>query len=285
MSDVRPTVRRRRLAAALVKLREEAGKTPEEAAQRIGCHRTKISRIENARLGISLGELRDLLTFYGVDDQAYVDDMVAMARRGRESGWVQRASLARPSYSDFIGYEETADYIRSFQNVLVAGLLQTPDYARAVLQARPSTLSKDEVEALVTARIARQEVLNRADPPRVCVIAGEAALRVQVGGVKVMSQQLDRLSEMAERPNIELQILPDRAGAHAGLMGSFVLFSFPVPTYSDVVCVEHRTGTLYMETPAETEDYTLIFDSLRSIALSPADSLDMIARVRQELYR
>lgn len=283
MSGARPTVRRRRLAATLVRLREEAGKKPEEAAQRIGCHRTKISRIENAQLGISLGELRDLLTFYGVEDQAYVDELVALARRGREAGWVQRASLARPSYPDFIGYEETADYIRSFQNALVAGLLQTPEYARAVIQARPSTLGKAEVDALVTARMERQEVLNRPDPPRLCVIEGESALRVQVGGAAIMGAQLARLSEMAERPNIELQILPDRAGAHAGLMGSFVLFSFPTDAFSDVVCVEHRTGTLYMETPEETGEYTLIFDSLRSIALSPADSLDMIARVRQEL--
>ncbi len=283
MSGTRPTVRRRRLAATLVRLREDAGRKPDEAAQRIGCHRTKISRIENAQLGISLGELRDLLTFYGVDDPAYVEELVALARRGREPGWVQRASLARPSYPDFIGYEETADYIRSFQNMLVAGLLQTPDYARAVIQARPSTLGKAEVDALVTARIERQEVLNRADPPRLCVIEGESALRVQVGGAAIMSRQLVRLSEMAEQPHIDLQILPDRAGAHAGLMGSFVLFSFPTSAFSDVVCVEHRTGTLYMETPDETNEYTLIFDSLRSIALSPADSLDMIARVRQEM--
>ncbi|RKT15991.1 helix-turn-helix protein [Streptomyces sp. 1114.5] len=282
MSQARPTVRRRRLAAALVRLREEAGKSPEGAAERIGCHRSKISRIENARLGISLGELRDLLTFYGVEDQGRVDELVALARRGREPGWVQRASLARPSYSDFIDYEETADYIKSFENMLISGLLQTPDYARAVMQAKPSGLTAEQVDALVTARMERQEVLNRPNPPRLCVIEGESALRVQVGGAKVMAGQLDKLVAMAEHPYVELQVLPDRAGAHAGLMGSFVMFSFPSPDYSDVVCVEHRTGTLYMETAAEIDEYTLIFDSLRSIALSPADSLDMIARVRRE---
>ncbi|MFF2354051.1 DUF5753 domain-containing protein [Kitasatospora sp. NPDC058115] len=114
------------------------------------------------------------------------------------------------------------------------------------------------------------------------MIEGEAALRVEVGGAAVMTRQLDKLVEMAEHPCVELQVLPDRAGAHAGLMGSFVMFSFPSEEHSDVVCVEHRTGTLYMETSAEIDEYTLIFDSLRSIALSPADSLDMIARVRQE---
>ncbi|QNE76797.1 helix-turn-helix domain-containing protein [Streptomyces finlayi] len=283
MAGSRPTVRRRRLATLLIELREQAGKTPEAAAERIGCHRTKINRIENARLGISLGELRDLLTFYGVEDASQVDEAVSLAQRSREPGWVQRAGLARPSYADFIDYEQTADYIRSYQSSLIAGLLQTPDYARAVLSAAPSTLGHDEVEALVTARIRRQEVLQRSEPPRLCVIAGEASIRLQVGGTQVMRKQLDHLATMAEQAGVEVQIIPDRAGAHAGLAGSFVLFGFPNPSFSDVVCVEHRTGTLYMETPEETEEYTLIFDSLRSIALSPGDSLDVIAKVRQEL--
>ncbi|MCX5198329.1 helix-turn-helix transcriptional regulator [Streptomyces sp. NBC_00249] len=283
MSESRPTVRRRRLAALLVKFREEAGKTTDEAAERIGCHRTKINRIENARLGISLGELRDLLTFYDVRSDAQIDEMVALARRGRAPGWVQRASLARPSYSDFIGYEETSHYIRSFQSTLVAGLLQTPDYARAVINAAQAGLTPDEVDALVTARMERQNVLQRAKPPRLSVIQCEAALRVAVGGPTAMAHQLDHLAKMAQHPTIELQVIPNRAGAHAGLFGSFVLFGFPNPEFSDVVCVEHRTGTLYMERPEETADYTLIFDSLRTIALSPDDSLELIASVRREL--
>ncbi|MGF1431855.1 helix-turn-helix domain-containing protein [Kitasatospora sp. LaBMicrA B282] len=283
MSEVRPTVRRRRLAALLAGFREEAGCSLDEAAERIGCHRTKINRIENARLGISLGELRDLLTFYDVEDPAQVEEMVSLARRGREPGWVRRASIARPSFSDFIGYEETAHYIRSYETLLVAGLLQTPDYARAVIQAAPSTLGPEAAEALVAARIERQEVLKRTDPPRLCVIEGEAALRLQVGGAAVMRRQLDHLAEMADHPSVNIQIVPDRAGAHAGLFGAFVLFAFPNPAFSDVVCVEHRTGTLFMETPEEAAEYTLIFDSLRTAALSPGDSLDLLARIRHEM--
>ena len=139
------------------------------------------------------------------------------------------------------------------------------------------------MDALVTARMKRQEVLQSTEPPRLCVIEGEAALRLPVGGSQVMRQQLEHLAEMSENPSIDLQVIPDRAGAHAGLAGSFVLFSFPNSLFPEVVCVEHRTGTLYMETPEETEEYTLIFDSLRSIALSPGDSLDLIAKVRQEM--
>lgn len=283
MAGARPTVRRRRLAAKLIELREQAGKRPEEAADRIGCHRTKINRIENARLGISLGELRDLLTFYGVDDPVLVDELVSLAQRSRDPGWVQRAGLARPTYTDFIDYEKTADYIRSYQNNLIAGRLQTPDYARAVISAAPSTLKHEEVEALVEARMKRQEILERSDPPRLCVIEGEAALRLEVGGRQAMRKQLKHLEAMAGHPSVEVQVIPHCAGAHAGLAGSFVLFGFPSASFSDIVCVEHRTGTLYMETLEETAEYTLIFDSLRSIALSPGDSLDLISRVRQEM--
>jgi transcriptional regulator with XRE-family HTH domain len=273
-------VRRRRLAATLVKLREESGKSPEAAAERIGCHRSKISRIENARLGISLGELRDLLTFYGVDDQVYVEDLVDLARRVRERGWSQRLPMALPSYAEYIDYEQTADYVRSHQPLCIAGLLQTPDYARAIFQAGPHMLTRDQADTLVDVRLQRQEVLNRDNPPRICIVQGEAALRASIGGPVVMQKQLEHLLHIAERPNVELQVVPTGIDAHAGLMGAFVLFSFPTTAFSDVVCVEHRTGTLYLEEPNETAAYTLTYDSLRSTALSPDDSLEAIQTIK-----
>ncbi|MFF3291547.1 helix-turn-helix transcriptional regulator [Streptomyces sp. NPDC003023] len=283
MVEPRPTVRRRRLAATLVKLREESGKSPEEAAERIGCHRSKISRIENARLGISLGELRDLVTFYGVDDPDYVEDLVSLARRGTERGWTRHLGATLPSYADHIDFEQTAAYIRSFQPLLITGLLQTPDYARALYQANPEMLSNKRVDEFVDMRMQRQRILDEVSPPRICVIEGEAALRSQVGGRTVMGQQLDCLVKAAERPNVDIQVLPLAAGAHVGLVGAFVLFAFPTPAFSDVVCVEHVTGTLHMENAEETDRYTLAFDSLRSAALSPADSLGLIKHVRREL--
>ncbi|MCT9084455.1 helix-turn-helix domain-containing protein [Streptomyces fulvoviolaceus] len=283
MVESRPTVRRRRLAAVLVQLREEAGKTPDEAAERIGCHRSKISRIENARLGISLGELRDLLMFYGVEDQKYVETMANLARRGSEPGWTRHLGATLPSYADHIDYEQTADYIRSWQPFLIAGLFQTPDYARALYRANPEMFSKKQVDEFVDTRMQRQEVLERGTPPRIVVIEGEAALRSQVGGPKIMGPQLDQLLELSDRSNVEIQVLPLNAGAHVGMTGAFVVFGFPTPAFSDVVCVEHVTGTLHMETPEETRSYTLAFDSLRSAALSPVDSLDLIQQVRREL--
>ncbi|MGA4849407.1 helix-turn-helix domain-containing protein [Streptomyces sp. G5(2025)] len=283
MSQPRPTVRRRRLASLLVELREAAGKTMEEAADRIGCHKTKISRIENARLGISLGELRDLLAFYGIDDASYVEELVNLARRGGERGWTRHLGATLPSYADHIDYEQTSDYIRSYQPLLIAGLAQTPDYARELYRRNPEMLSSSQVDDLVETRMQRQEILEREDAPRLTVIEGEAALRSLVGGANVMKPQLDRLAELADHPNITVQVLPLNSGAHAGLLGGFVVFGFPTPAFSDVVCVEHVTGSLHMETEEETERYTLAFDSLRSAALSPAASLDLIRRVRQEL--
>jgi transcriptional regulator with XRE-family HTH domain len=283
MGTPRASVRRRRLAAMLSMYREQAGMNLDDAAERIGCHRSKINRIENARLGISLGELRDLLTFYGVRDEAEVEEMVTLARRGREPGWVRRVGLARPSYLDLVEYEATANYIRSYEGFLIAGLLQTSDYARAVLRAAPSTLDEEAVEAMVNARMERQEVLNRTERrPRLCVIQQEASLRQRVGSAEVMGTQLEHLARMSERPGIDVQVIPDRAEAHAGLFGAFLLFTFPNPAFSDVVCVEHRTGMLYMETPEETRDYTLIFDSLRSVALSPEASRNAILQARHE---
>ncbi|MFB8205381.1 helix-turn-helix domain-containing protein [Kitasatospora purpeofusca] len=271
------------MASLLIRHREAADRTPDEAAKRIDCHRSKISRMENAWLPISSSELRDLLTFYGVDDPVYVEEVVALNRKSSERGWAQQFDISPPSYVDYIDYEESASHIRSFQPMMVAGLLQTADYARAVYRASPFDISPQRIDELVTIRLQRQKVLDHAEPPRLSVILAEAVLRGQVGGVEVMRTQLDHLREMSDRPNVELQVVPFSAGAHAGVMGSFVFFSFPTGAFADVVCVEHQAGMLYMETQEETAAYTLTFDSLRSSALSAAESLDLITRVRQEL--
>ncbi|MFI5616812.1 helix-turn-helix transcriptional regulator [Streptomyces sp. NPDC051567] len=283
MSVGRPPVRRRRLSALLIKFREEAGRTTDDAAERIGCHRTKINRIENARLGISLGELRDLLTFYGVTSDTQIEEMVALAGKGRPPGWVQRVVATRESYSDFISYEETARSIRSLQTILIAGLLQTPDYARAAIGSVQPLLSREQADALVTARLERQALLHRPEPPRFSVIQHEAALRMEVGGRLVMGQQLDHLVRMSESPAIELRVVSNQAGASAALFGPFVLFDFANPAFPDVVCLEHRTGTVFLESPEETEEYTPIFDLLRQVALSPDASRELITSVRKDM--
>ncbi|MFH8386133.1 helix-turn-helix domain-containing protein [Kitasatospora sp. NPDC018058] len=283
MGQPRPSVRRRRVASLLIRHREAADKTPDEAATRIDCYRSKISRMENAWLPISSSELRDLLTFYGVDDPGYVEEVAALNRKGSERGWAQQFDISPPSYVDYIDYEESASHIRSFQPMMVAGLLQTADYARAVYRASPFDIPPERIDELVAVRLQRQKVLDRAEPPQLSVILGEAALRGHVGGLDVLRKQLDHLRQLGNRPNIELQVLPFSAGAHAGIMGSFVLFSFSTTAFSDVACVEHQAGMLYMEKPEETSAFTLTFDSLRSSALSASQSRDLLTRVIREL--
>lgn len=284
MTRPQAPVRLRHLAALLIEYREKAGKSLDDAAERIGCHRTKINRIENARLGISLGELRDLLTFYGVTDAAQVDEMVRLAQRVREPAWIKRVLEARRSFADFLYYETTAERIRSYQSLVVAGLLQTPDYARAILGATPTTLLPDEAEAMLEGRMKRQEILSSPSAPHLCVVEGEAALRLQVGGREVMRKQLEHLETMAGHPSVEIRVVPYQTGAHAALsVRSFVMFSFASPRFPEIVTLEHRTGTQYLETPEETAEYALLYDSVLSTALSPEDSLALIGQARREM--
>ncbi len=286
MGTVQSSVRRRWLAAALVTLRQKAGKAPEEAAQRIGCHRSKISRIENARLGMSLGELRDLLTFYEVDDPDYVDDLLGLAARQRVPDWLRRAVRIRPAYADLVAYGEMAESIRSFEGMMIPGLLQTPDYARALIGAGPRPPAKEAVDVLVTARLERQKILDKENPPQLSFVVGEAALRIAVGGAESMGRQLDHLMAMAERPNIDLRVIPDNTGAHTGMFGPFVLFGFRTRVFSgSVVCLEYRAGTIYLEGEDEVETHVEEFEAIQSIALSPESSLESIARAQREQYR
>ncbi|MER7580463.1 helix-turn-helix transcriptional regulator [Kitasatospora sp. NPDC097691] len=285
MGTVQSSVRRRWLAAALVTLRQKAGKTPDEAAQRIGCHRSKISRIENARLGMSLGELRDLLAFYEVDDPDYVDDLLGLAARRREPDWLRRVIRIRPAYADLVAYGEMAESIRSFEGLMIPGLLQTPEYARALIGAGPRPPAREEIDALVTARLERQKILSMENPPQLAFVIGEAALRIAVGGAESMGRQLDHLMEMAQLPGIDLRVMPDNTGAHTGMFGPFVLFGFRTRVFSgSVVCLEYRAGTIYLEREDEVEIHMEEFEAIQSSALSPGSSLETIARVRQAQY-
>ncbi|GAB2802890.1 helix-turn-helix domain-containing protein [Streptomyces daliensis] len=284
MTETRPpSVRRRRLAILLGNLREAAGISPDAAAEHLGCHRSKISRLENAKLGVSLSELRDLLALYGVEDQSYVESLVQLAREARHRGWTRHLGAMNPSFVDEIDHEQTASYIRTYQPHVIAGLFQTSDYARAIYKANPEALDAKRADELVELRMQRQEVLHRDEPPRVSLIVGETALRNSIGGREVMKGQLEHLLSLSERQPVEIQALPFATGAHAGLTGAFVIYTFPTPAYTDVVCIEHLTGTLHLEIEEEVGAYTLAYDSLRSSALPARASRDLIHQVLHDL--
>jgi transcriptional regulator with XRE-family HTH domain len=278
-----PTVKRRRLAAELRALREQAGLTLEEVAGRLEWSGGKISRIENARVGVLPRDVKFLLGVYGVaEDSSLWNQLLALARESRQKGWWRDFGDAVPEgFETFVGLEAEAAALRSFEPECVPGLLQTEDYAHAVIRASMLTASEEEIGRHVALRMARQARLSGRDAPSWWVVLGEAAIRRTIGGPDVMRAQLERLLSAADLASATVQVLPFSAGAHPGLDGAFTILGFPGDP--DVVYVHYYTGTVYLEKPDDTGAYSLMFDHLRALALAPGASLEMITQARDEL--
>ncbi|MGW4391189.1 helix-turn-helix domain-containing protein [Streptomyces sp. NPDC004685] len=277
-----PAVRRRRLGAELRALRARAGLTSGETARLVGWHQSKVSRIETGRSGVKASDVRLLLDAFEVADPGLRDLLVALAGSGGDDGrhwWHAYRELLPPAYRDFISLESQACRVRTVETSVVPGLLQTPDYARAVTRAVLGGLPDGQVDALVEVRIARQDVLRSASPLRLSAVLDEAVLRRSVGGPRVMAEQLRHLAAVAKLPHVRLQVLPFAAGEHVGLTGPFVVFSFPNTSDLDVVVLDHLTSSLYLERKEDLKAYTDAFDTLRIHALSPGDSLEFIAGI------
>lgn len=270
-----PTVRRRQLGAELRRLREEAGLTIERVAKSLECSDSKVSRIENGQVGASPRDVRDMLELYEVDAQRR-DALIEIARQARQKGW-WHAYGDVPQVPAHIGLEETATTLRMYATLLVPGLLQTREYAIAVIRALQPSLDPEQFERWVDLRIRRQSLLDRTDTPALWAILDEAMLHRPVGGPQVMREQLRRLAEAAERPSVTLQVLPFAAGEHAGMDGGFTIFGFSRSAESDVVHLDNTTGDLYLENPEEIQRYNEVFDQLRITALGPDESLVLIA--------
>ncbi|MFF9089725.1 helix-turn-helix domain-containing protein [Streptomyces sp. NPDC014991] len=278
-----PAVRRRKLGAELRRLRTGAGFTSGEAARLVGWHQSKVSRIETGASGVKPADLRLLLDAYGVLD-GHLRELLLMLAGSQDAGgrhrwWHAYRGELPPTYRDFISLESQASAMRTLETTVVPGLLQTAEYARAVTRAAVKDLDEDRLDTLVEVRLARQDVL-RADPPlTLSAVLDEAVLRREVGGPGVMSRQLERLMEAASLPQVRLQILPFTAGAHIGLTGPFVIFSFPSTSDLDVVVLDQLTSSLYLERKEDLVAYTEAFHTLQFHALSPEDSLDYIAAI------
>ncbi|MFF3906008.1 helix-turn-helix domain-containing protein [Streptomyces sp. NPDC001848] len=276
-----PAVRRRKLGAELRALRARAGLTSGEAAGLVGWHQSKVSRIETGSSGVKPADVRLLLDAYGVQEPELRDLLLVLAGSedggGRQNWWHAYRGVLPPTYRDFISLESQASGMRTLETSVVPGLLQTPEYARAVTRAAVGTLEDAKLDALVEVRLARQDVL-RADPPlELSAVLDEAVLRREVGGPEVMARQLRRLLEAARLPQVRLQVLPFTAGAHIGITGPFVIFSFPSRSDLDVVVLDHLTSSLYLERKEDLQAYSEAFTSLQIHALSPEESLDYIA--------
>jgi transcriptional regulator with XRE-family HTH domain len=276
-----PTVRRRRLALELRRLREAARLTCEEVADRLECSASKISRVETGRVSVSPRDVRDMLEIYGVpEDQREV--LVQLARESRQKGWWHAyADSVQPHYATYLGLESAASEIRIFRVNHIPGLLQTEDYARALIgQTAGRSFSADDRRFAILAERQREA---RANAPRVWIVLDEAALRRQVGGPEVMRAQLEHLRDLASAPRIFLQVVPFGGEAQACMDSPFTILGFPDQVDPNVVCLRYPTGVLWVEDLAEVDRYHVFFHHLQAAALSFDDSVSLTTSVLKDL--
>ncbi|MFD8478791.1 helix-turn-helix domain-containing protein [Kitasatospora sp. NPDC059673] len=283
-ASVNPTVRRRRLGAELRRLRELRGMTAEEVAGRLMVSQSKISRLENGRRSISPRDVRDLCDVYEVEDERVRNGLMEMAKESRQRGWWHE--FGDIPYSVYIGLEAEASSIRAYESSFVPGLLQTPQYAEAVVTGTQPDTDPAAIRRRVEVRLKRQHRIHGEDQlGSLWVVVDEAVLRRQVGGPQVMAEQLFQLVELGERPNINLQVIPFSNGAHPGMTGTFSLMEFPESADSTVVYFEGVTADLYLEKEADVRRYTNLYDHLRAAALSVTESRSMITQLAEEFMQ
>ncbi|MEV1009090.1 helix-turn-helix transcriptional regulator [Streptomyces sp. NPDC049881] len=277
---------RRLLGMELRSRREAAALTSEATAEAMGWHPSKMTRIEAGRSGLTGQDVRALLDFYGVpaDDTETRDTLEGFARQGkRRTWWRPYSDVLTRQYTDLIAFESEASSVRSYQLALIPGLLQTPDYARAVTRVLQPGSSPEAVNALVDVKLQRQnQALSREDPVTLQAIVDEAAIRRVVGSGAVMAKQLQALLEASERPNITLQVIAFDAGAHVGMLGAFVIYGFPIRSDLDVVYIEGQAGSHYLERSQDRAMYDNHFEHLRAAALGVQQSRDRISHVLKD---
>jgi transcriptional regulator with XRE-family HTH domain len=270
-----PTVRRRELGALLRSLRQEKGLTVEQVAMQLLCSPSKVSRMETGHRGATARDVRDLCDFYGVNDKALRDRMTQLAVEGKQPGWWQSYEL---DFATYVGLETAAVSLSYYMSSIVPGILQTPEYARAMHQAGFQDYTSERIDEHVEVRMRRQGRLTEEPPLQLSVVLDEAVLHRVVGGPAVMAAQLDRLANVSKLPHIEIQIITYEAGAHPAMESNFNILQFDLPA-SSVVYVEGLVGWLYLDRPQDLERYSQVFERLRKIALKPKDSIKLITEI------
>jgi transcriptional regulator with XRE-family HTH domain len=282
-SDGGPTVLRILLGAQLRRLREAQRISLEEAGNVIRASHSKISRIETGRVGFKDRDIADLLLFYGVTDEKERDALRALARRASMPGWWHDYSDILPTWFEaYVGLEEAATTIRTYQVQFVPGLLQTADYARAVTILGHPNAPAREIDRRVGLRLARQALLTRPDPPSIWVVLDEAVLRRQIGSAEVMRGQVKHLLELSKRPHITIQVLPFAAGGHAAAGGPFSILRFAEHDLPDVVYLEQLTSSLYLDKQELVESYLMVMEQLCLEAATPAGTTRMLRPMLRE---
>lgn len=279
-----PTVVRMTLGSHLRRLREAANITPDQAGYEIRGSRSKISRMEHGQVGFKERDVADLLTLYGVTDEETRTALLSLAKQANAKGWWAKYSDILPDWFEaYLGLEEAATLIRTFDLQWLHGLFQTRGYARAVTSLSVRPASEDEIERRVALRLSRQSLLTGDDPPRLWSVIDEAALRRPVGGPEVMREQLKHLQEVASLPHVTLQVVPFHRGGHAAAGGSFTILRFAGPQLPDVVYIEQLTSALYLEDRKDVDHYMEVMNHLSAEALTPAQTTRFLADLRKEI--
>ncbi|MDQ1010178.1 helix-turn-helix domain-containing protein [Streptomyces sp. NPDC002867] len=283
-SNVNPTVRRRRLGQELRRLRELKGMTAEEVAERLLVSQSKISRLENGRRSISQRDVRDLCGVYEVEDHRIVDSLMQMAKDSRQQGWWH--AFGDIPYSVYIGLETDAASLRVYEPQVVPGLLQTRQYAEALIAGALPESGVTDIEKRVSVRLRRQERIKDAEHPlRLWAVIDEAALRRRVGDRQLMREQLEHLVELSHQPHVTVQVLPFDMGAHPGINGQYAILEFPDASDSSVVYIEGVTSDLYLEKANDVQKYSVMYEHLRAQALNVEQTRQFIETIAKDYAR
>ncbi|MER5644572.1 helix-turn-helix transcriptional regulator [Streptosporangium sp. NPDC002524] len=279
-----PTILRILLGAQLRRLRVAKDITREQAGYAIRASHAKISRLELGRVGFKERDVADLLTMYGVTDTEERAPLLTLARQASAPGWWHKYGDLLPNWFQvYVGLEEAASIVRTYEVQFIPGLLQSPEYARAVIMLVHGAAAPDEVDRRVALRMARQERLNRPDAPTLWAVMDEAVLRRPIGGPRVLRAQIDHLLDAVEMPNVRLQIMPFERGGHAAAGGPFSILRFPERDLPDVVYMEQLTSALYVDKLEETDHYMQVMDRLCIQAYSVSESKQFLRDLREEL--
>ncbi len=279
-----PVIRRILLGSQLRRLRESKGITREAAGYSIRASESKISRLELGRVSFKERDVADLLTLYGVTDEADREPLLLLLREANQPGWWQSFTDVLPGWFEpYIGLEAAATLIRIYEVQFIPGLLQTEDYARTVIAQGNGGVSTETIERRVGVRMSRQKILVRPDPPRLWVVVDEAAARRRIGGPKVMRAQLEHLIALTDQPNLVVQVMPLAFGGHVAEGGAFSILRFPEQDLPDVVYLEHLTGAAYLDRQEDVDRHWEAMNRL-SVDSAPRDrSAKIFARIISEM--
>ncbi|MGW7683489.1 helix-turn-helix domain-containing protein [Kribbella sp. NPDC054772] len=281
-----PTALRIVLGVHLRRLREAAKVSRTDAGWAIRGSESKISRLELGRVGFKVRDVDDLLTLYKLDDPEERERLLTLARDANNPGWWQRYDDLTPQwFHSYLGLEMAADLIRTFELQFVPGLLQTPEYARAVVKLgqQDVPLSPEEVDRLVALRMSRQDVLTRQRPARLWAVVDEAVLRRPIGSPAVLKAQLEYLIEAARRHNVTLQIIPFDKGGYTATGGAFTLLRFNDSDLPDIVYIEHLTSAVYLDKREELDLYVVTMDAVSITAAQPRETESLLRKAIADL--